>query len=258
MTINEKPAASAYWKVEETTLSLSPTKIEGYTKDEDILKGFSSPDDAPWHESLGSITKVEILEGEDNAILTPSKMTYLFAGLCKLENVDGLSYIDTSTVKDMNHLFHDDQSITSLDLSSFNTSQATNMSALFQDTYKLENITLSSNFTTSLNTNFSSMFSDCGYSTTSGVTINNFKESITTTNAIDMSNMFFHANFATIDLSGFATSKVTNFSGMFQDFQLQDSTELDLTSFSNASATNIELMFSDCANLTTICADPAK
>ena len=236
---------------------MSPTEAEGFTKDEDILKGFGSPEEAPWHESLDSITKVEILEGEGNAKIVPSKMTYLFAGLSQLENMTGLSYIDTSVVGNMSHLFDGDEALKSLDLSSFNTSQATNMSSMFLDTYKLENIALSDNFTTSFNVDFSSMFSDCGSQTTSGVTITNFKNSIKTINAETMSNMFYHAKFASADFTGFSTAKVTNFSSMFQDFKQQNSTDLDLSSFCNAAATNVESMFADCANLTTIYANPA-
>ena len=65
----------------------------------------------------------------------------MFRGCYSLTSLD-LSNFDTTNVKYMGFMFYDCASLTSLDLSSFNTTNVTNMSSMFYYCYKLSNLTL--------------------------------------------------------------------------------------------------------------------
>ncbi|EHC6302874.1 BspA family leucine-rich repeat surface protein [Listeria monocytogenes] len=96
--------------------------------------------------------------------------------------------------------------VTSLDLSNFDTSQATNMRYMF---FK------------------SSMTS---------LDLSNFDTSKVT----DMSWMFSESATASLDLSSFDTSQVTNMRGMFYE---NDATSLDVSSFDTSKVTDMHYMF---------------
>jgi surface protein len=69
-------------------------------------------------------------------------MTAMFYGCSNLTSLD-LSTFDTSSVTDMYGMFEGCSGLTSLDLSSFNTSNVTNMSGMFSGCINLININLS-------------------------------------------------------------------------------------------------------------------
>ena len=99
-----------------------------------------------------------------------------------LEDLD-LSSFNTSNVTDMGLMFRNCSAITSLDVSNFNTSNVTNMYGMFWNCSSLITLNLSS-FNTSKVTNMGGMFGGC-------------------------------SSLTNLDLSSFNTSKVTNMSGMF-------------------------------------------
>lgn len=102
----------------------------------------------------------------------------------KLQTLD-LSSLDTSNITDMGSMFSFCTTLSSLDLSKFNTSKVTEMNLMFYFCATLTTLDLS-NFDTSEVTNMTSMFERC-YSLT------------------------------TLDISNFDTSKVTKTEGMFTD-----------------------------------------
>jgi surface protein len=120
-------------------------------------------------------------------------------------------------VTNMSSMFRYCQGITSLDLSSFDTSNVTNMYNMFYYCNSLTSLDLSS-FDTSNVTNMSSMFRDCR-----GLT--------------------------SLDLSSFNTSNVTNMNHMFRDCSLL--TSLDLSSFDTSNVTNMNYMFRNCTSIIT-------
>ena len=109
-------------------------------------------------------------------------MKYMFYKCSSLTSLD-VSKFDTSQVTDMNAMFLGCSSLISLDVSKFDTSQVTDMKYMFYKCSSLTSLDVS-NFDTSQVTNMSAMFLEC-----SGLT--------------------------SLDVSKFDTSKVTNMSMMF-------------------------------------------
>ena len=87
----------------------------------------------------------------------------MFSGMSSLTTLD-LSSFDTSQVTDMSGMFKGMRDLTALDLSSFDTSQVTDMRRMFslsdEDKLidKLEKIYVNNDFDTTNLTNFSGMF----------------------------------------------------------------------------------------------------
>ena len=159
-----------------------------------------------------------------------------------------------SGVTDMNYLFYYCSKLTTIDLSSFNTSNVTNMSYMFNSCYSLKTLDVS-NFNTINVTTMSSMFYSC-YSLTT-LDLSNFN----TINVTDISYMFAYCqNLTTLDLSNFNTSKVTNMNSMFR--YCRNLTTLDLSNFNTSNVTNMGNMFNSCNSLTTVkvtnCDDTTK
>lgn len=165
-----------------------------------------------------------------------------FSGYTALESIAFNNLIvDTTT---MGFMFQNCSSLTSLDLSKFDTSKVTNMESMFEGCSSLTSLNLN-NFDTSNVTNMMSMFAFC-----SGLTSLDLSK-FNTSNVTNMSGMFQNcSNLTSLDLSGFDTSKVTNMSFMFAN--CDGLTSLDLSKFNTSSVTNMNGMFMDCANLRTI------
>ena len=174
-------------------------------------------------------------------------------------NSELCTYINDKPVVSMSYMFCKSQA-TSIDLSSFNTSNVTNMSDMFSIS---QATTLDlSNFNTSNVTNMSNMFSisqattlDLGNFDTSNVTdmfdmfcysratVIKGLENFNTSKVTDMSYMFSSSEATTLDLRGFDTSNVTDMNSMFENSQ---ATTLDLSSFDTSNVTDMEVMFSNC------------
>ena len=99
-----------------------------------------------------------------------------------LENLD-LSSFNTSNVTNMGHMFSNCSSLTSLDLSGFNTSNVTNMYGMFEECSSLTTLDLNS-FNTSNVTDMEHMFSYC--SSLTGLDLSSFN----TSNVISMTFIF--------------------------------------------------------------------
>ena len=106
-------------------------------------------------------------------------------------------------------MFYRCSSLTSLDVSTFNTSNVNDMEMMFSDCSKLTFLNVS-NFNTSKVTSMSSMFSGC--SSLTSLDVSNFS----TSNVTDMSYMFEScSNLISLDLSNFKTNSVTKMRSMF-------------------------------------------
>ena len=136
-------------------------------------------------------------------------------------------------------------SATSLDVSSLDTSKATNMQHMFYYCNKLTSLDVS-NFNTSKVKNMSYMFGFCNILTLLEG-LNNFN----TSNITDMSYMFYSCNnLATLDLSSFDTSNVTNMANMF--YYCNNLTSIDVSSFDTSNVTNISYIFQNCNKLASL------
>ena len=175
-------------------------------------------------------------------VYLPSDCSYMFAN-STLTTID-LSNFDTSNVTDMSNMFVECSNLTSLDVSGFNTGNVTDMHQMFYNCKNLTSLDVS-NFDTSNVTNMNYMFSRC-----SGLTsldLSNFD----TGNVTNMSGMFNECNNLTsLDLSNFDTSNVTNMSNMFDSCYSLAS--LDLSNFDTSNVINMSSMFDFCKNLASL------
>lgn len=132
----------------------------------------------------------------------------MFSDMRSLTSLD-LSNFDTSRVMDMGSMFASSSNLTSLDLSNFDTSKVTNMSNMFSNMRSLTSLDLSSFNTTNV-TDMSSMFS--GMAALTSLNISSFN----TENVTDMNGMFANmSSIESLDLSSFNTKNVIKFRGMF-------------------------------------------
>lgn len=136
------------------------------------------------------------------------------------------------------------QTLTNIDVSKLDTSNVTNMVAMFRQCIKLTSLNLS-NLNTSNVTEMTSMFFNCSALKT--LNISNFN----TNNVTDMGNMFGSCSSLTsLNVSNFNTSKVKDMSGMFR--KCNELTSLDLLSFNTSNVTHMNFMFRECSGLTSL------
>ena len=130
-----------------------------------------------------------------------------------------LSTWDTSNVTDMSSMFSNCNGLISLDLSGWNTSKVTTMYSMFYNCNNLTSLEGIENWDTSKVTDISYMFKRC-------------------------------KNLTSLDLSGWDTSKVTGMADIFRD--CSSLTSLDVSGFDTANITNMANMFSNCNSLTSL------
>ena len=168
------------------------------------------------------------------------QMFYYLRSLISLD----LSSFDTSQVTDMSNMFAGMSNLTPLNLSNFDTSKVTDMSEMFNDMTRLTTLDLS-NFDTSKVTNMSWMFRDMYNLTTLNLS------SFNTSQVTNMGGMFgFMSNLTSLNLSNFDTSNVTAMGGMFS--HMYNLTSLNLSSFNTSKVTSMGSMFSQMSNLTSL------
>ena len=141
-------------------------------------------------------------------------------------------------------MFDGCSSLTSLDLSNFDTSNAITMNAMFQNCSRLESLDLS-NFNTKNILYFGWMFYNCSKLTS--LDVSNFD----TKNALDMRSMFNKCSKITsLDVSNFDTSNTKAMSCMF--FKCSSLKSIDVSNFNTSNVKDMSSMFELCSGLTTI------
>lgn len=191
------------------------------------------------NDKSGVVKKVVIDASMQHA--KPETTANWFEYFTSLEEIEGLQYLNTQEVTDMNHMFFYTQ-IKNLDLSNFNTKKVKDMSYMFTNT-RLERLDLS-NFSTKNVTNMACMFAGC-----SRLTHLNLK-GWNTEWVTDMSGMFSSCKaLKYVDLSSFKTPNVTDMTMMFFDTGLET---LDLTKFDVSKVTSMMMMFTNSVNLQRI------
>ena len=149
----------------------------------------------------------------------------------KATSID-LSSFDTSNVTDMRGMFYYSAATEIKGLENFDTSKVTNMNSMFYYSAATE-IKGLENFDTSKVTNMNSMFSG---SKVTSLDLSSFDTSSVT----DMNSMFTDSAATSLDLSSFDTSNVTDMRGMFWNSK---ATNLDLSSFDTSKVTRMDFMF---------------
>ena len=165
-----------------------------------------------------------------------TNMNHLFNFCENLINLD-LSNFDTSKVKDMNSMFSVNRNLENINFGNkFDTSNVTNMGSMFNTCSSLTSLDLS-NFNTSQVTDMSYMFVEFP-----NIELN--LSGFVTSNVINMMSMFYKAKLNALDLSSFDTSNVTNMTWMFSDASNLQTIYVG-PKWSTA-GTNTYLMFNNC------------
>ena len=174
----------------------------------------------------------------------PTSCYKWFCGCQDLTNIEGIEYLNTENVTNMNGMFYACLALTTLDIANFDTKNVTNMSHMFNDCYTLTTLDVS-NFDTQNVTNMSGMFWGCAALTT--LDLSHFD----TQNVTDMNGMFCNCSaLTTLDVSNFDTKNVTNMSGMFSGCSALNT--LDISNFDTQNVTYMSGMFNGCRALTTL------
>ena len=91
----------------------------------------------------------------------PTSCHYWFCTFTNLTTIEGIEYLNTENVTNMNSMFDRCSALTSLDLTNFNTAKVTDMNYMFIDCSALTTIFVSDKFVTSQVTKSVDMFSGC-------------------------------------------------------------------------------------------------
>lgn len=160
--------------------------------------------------------------------------TGLFAGMENLEKIDNIEGLDFSESKRLGALFYDVISLEEIDLTSFNTSNAIDMSNMFAYTSSVSKLEVSS-FDTSKVNDMYGMFMG---SSVKNLDLSNFD----TSKVVTTSYMFANdSNLKTLNLSGMNTQSVFDMSFMF--YGLGSLKELDVSSFDTSNVIRMNGMF---------------
>ncbi|MCQ2522840.1 MAG: BspA family leucine-rich repeat surface protein [Lachnospiraceae bacterium] len=152
---------------------------------------------------------------------------------------------DSSKVTDINYLFGDCSSLTSLDLRKLNSSNVTRMDSMFHKCENLKSIVLGGKFNTSKATVMESMFYGCSSLTSLDLS------KLDTSNVTNMCAMFSGCSSLTsLDLSKLDTSNVTDMCAMFGS--CSSLTSLDLSKLNTSKVADMSSMFYGCKNLTEL------
>ena len=187
----KEPEAYACYTPENTTLTFYYDKQRSSrTGTTYYLNTGNIQPDWVLDETYRSVTQVMIDPSFADARPTSTHMWFFC--MENVTSIAGISYLNTTEVTDMAAMFMECNSLTSLDLSHFNTAKVT-----------------------------------------------------------DMFNMFYGcSNLTNVDLSSFNTAKVTDMRGMFRYCSML--TSLDLSSFNTATVHHMAMMFLGDSNLSTI------
>ena len=192
---------------------------------------------------LDPIDRTAYYYTEPEKVYLNTDASYMFRYLSSLTSLD-LSNFNTSQVTDMQYMFDSMSNLTSLDLSIFDTSNVTNMFCMFSDISNLTSLDLS-NFDTSKVMDMSYMFG--GMHSLTALDLSNFDTSNVTSTFSMFSGMH---SLTTLNLSSFDTSQVTDMHDMFSG--MHSLTTLNLSSFDTSQVTDMHDMFYGMENLTTL------
>jgi surface protein len=170
-------------------------------------------------------------------------MSGMFTNCSSLTTLD-VSGFDTSNVTNMATVFTNCSSLTTLDVSGFKTGSATSMSGMFSGCAKLTSLDVSG-FDTGNVTNMASVFTNC--SSLTSLDVSGFKTgSVTNTSGIFSGC----SKLTSLDVSGFDTGNVIAMNYMFANCSSLIS--LDTSNFDMSKVTNMAYMFSGCSKLTSL------
>ena len=174
----------------------------------------------------------------------PTTTARWFYNYRALKQVEGLEYLNTAEVKDMDRMFSNCSGLTSLDLSHFNTREVSGMRCMFLGCSGLTFLDVS-HFDTQNVLDMGYMFFDC-----SGLTFLDVSH-FDTQHVMDMRCMFLGCSGLTsLDVSHFNTQNVNDMTWMFRG--CSGLTSLDVSHFNTREVSGMSAMFKGCSGLTSL------
>ncbi len=234
---------TVYWGdgSKETVTAFSNDITHEYTNPGDYTIKIIGPKLPAWYfNDKGD--KNKIIEVKNLGEVGWKNLDSAFMGCKKLtEFTTGTT--DTSQVTNMYAMFYYTFSLTSLDLSDFNTSNITNMSRMFYYASELTTLNLSGWDTSSV-IDMHNMFAYASKLTTLNLS------GWDTSSVIDMHNMFNASGLESLDLSHFVTSSVIYMHNMFA--YASKLTTLNLSGWDVSNVTDMSAMFNAIPSLTSL------
>ncbi len=175
-----------------------------------------------WYEKRSKVTKA--IFDASFATARPKTTSSWFSSYSIMEEIQGIKYLNTSNVEEMNSMFSLCKNLKALDVSHFDTKNVKNMSWMFSNCTGVGHFDIS-NFVTQNVTDMSYMFSNC-------------------------------RSLTSLDFSNFDTSNVTNLTNMFSS--CSGLTSLDLSNFDTSNVSHMSGLFHNCTNLMTIYVNEGK
>ena len=208
-----------------------------------------------WYTDVDRNGKYELYIGQDGGVIANYDSSYAFAQFDNVKKID-LTYLDTSYVTDMNHMFYyntESESVLELrimGLETWDTGNVTDMSNMFSNLlyYDVQlppdsTLVISGldNWDTSNVTDMNHMFYDAGY--TSSIWSIGDLSSWNVSKVEDMSGMFLGVGrraetFTLGDLSNWDTRSVKNMTNMFNSAG-HDATSWNIGDLSNWDTSNV-------------------
>ena len=164
-----------------TTNTLTFKKTTTYPDNQSSWDVSNTGTNQPWSSEAGNITKVVFEPSFSDA--RPKSCNSWFKNCTHPTSIEGIEYLNTSEVTDMEAMFSSCSNLTSLDVSGFNTSEVMDTEAMFFGCSNLTSLDVSS-FNTSKVTEMKNMFSGC--SSLTSLDLSHFNTNYVT----DMKNMF--------------------------------------------------------------------
>jgi len=252
-TVNSGPSSTT-GKVSETQIQTTPNTVPTEQSKIDTVPTEQAQTEQPIQESEPDKTFVP--DGIDESTIIDSgtdRDGLLYSVVKDPASKDVTLYLDAGILKTgtIQSLYQQIYANTKSHFTMIDSSKASgdiilppDSSSLFSGLNKLKSINFQRNIDTSQVTNMSSMFRN--NKSLASLDLSGFK----TSNVTDMSNMFQDTLLASLDLSGFNTSKVTSMSGMFvNDHNI---TSLNLSSFDTSQVIDMSNMFNAADELTSI------
>jgi len=200
----------------------------------------------------------------------PTSTRCWFYKCSNLTTIKGMENLKTDKVTNMECMFSNCSSLTSLDVSGFKTDNVTSMAAMFYECSGLKSLDVSG-FKTENVTSMGGMFDGCssltsldvsgfktdnviymnymfnGCSALTSLDVSHFK----TDNVIYMRHMFYGCSgLMSLDVSGFKTDNVESMDYMFN--YCSGLTSLDVSGIKTDNVRNMDAMFRGCSGLTSL------
>ena len=164
-----------------------------------------------WDADTHTIT----ISTSDISIHTGSNAAHLFQGLTALQDITGLTLLNTRKAVDMSWMFESCYALQSVDLSNFNTDNVTNMSEMFSRLKTMTTLDLSS-FNTEKVLGVGGMFRGIGSGNNmSSLTSITFGQNFSLRNNLSFAYTFSYTKFTELDLSFFACERLQDIESMF-------------------------------------------